>query len=105
MILISGFYHLNLLQMSEYMGISISALDKKISNYLPQLNTQQKKAVWGVMQSYLEAKQENEPLENKAYADEMTRRFEEMENGKVKLYTLDEAEAHARESYKPKKRK
>ena len=80
------------------MGTSISALDRKIRGYLPQLNTQQKKAVWGIMQSYLEAKQENEPLKDKAYADEMTRRFKEMESGKVKLYTLDEAEAHARES-------
>jgi hypothetical protein len=91
--------------MSRYMGTSVSSLDRKISSYLPQLNTQQQKAVWGVMQSYLEAKEENEPLENRAYAVEMTRRFKEMESGKVKLYTLDEAEAHARDSYKPKKRK
>lgn len=87
------------------MGISVSALDRKISSYLPQLNTEQKKAEWSVMQSYLGANQDNDPLEKKAYAAEMTRRFEEMENGTVKLYTLDKAEAFARESYKPKKRK
>jgi hypothetical protein len=91
--------------MIEYMGTSVSTVVKQLNNYIPQLNATQQKALLGVAKSYLEPKQETQPLEDKAYAAEMNRRFKEMESGKVKLYTLDEAEAHARESYKPKKRK
>jgi hypothetical protein len=91
--------------MIEYMGTAISSLDRQINNYLPQLNTQQKKAVLSVVKSYVAPHQENDPEEDKAYVAEMNRRFKEMEEGKVKLFTLDEAEAHARASYKPKKRK
>ncbi len=74
------------------MGTSISTLDKKIINNLPQLNIRQKKAIWSLIKCYLEPQREND-------------RWEEMESGKVKLYTLDETEVHARESYKSKKLK
>jgi pantothenate synthetase len=91
--------------MIEYMGTAISSLDRQINSYLPQLNTQQKKAVLSVVKSYVVPLQENEPEDDKAYVAEMDRRFKEMESGKVKLYTLDEVEAHARESYNSTKRK
>ena len=91
--------------MFEYMGTSISSIDRQLNNYIPLLNTTQKKALLSVAKSYLAPHQENDPEDDKAYVAEMNRRFKEMEGGKVKLYTLDEAEAHARASYKPKKRK
>jgi hypothetical protein len=87
------------------MGISISALDKKISSNLPQLNTQQKKVIWSLIKCYLESQQKNDLWEDKSYVVEMDRRFKEMESGKVKLHTINEAETHARKPYKSKKRK
>lgn len=77
-------------------------LVNEITQYLKQLNLQQQKAVLGVVKSFV---QEDEWWNDKAYIAEMDRRFSEMETGKVKGFTLDEAEARARQSYKNMKLK
>ena len=91
--------------MIDYMGTSLSALDRQLNSYIPKLNATQKKALLSVAKSYLEPQQESEPWKDKGFISEMDRRFKEMESGKLKLYTLDEAEAYTRGSYKSRKRK
>lgn len=75
-------------------------LVKEITQYLPQLNPQQQKAILSVVKSFV---QEDEWWNDKEYVDEMDRRFTEMESGKG--LTLDEAENKIRQTYKKLKRK
>jgi hypothetical protein len=77
-------------------------LMNEITHYLHQLNTEQQKAILGVVKTFA---QEETWWTDKKYIAEMDKRFEEMEAGKVKGLTLDELEAEARQSYKNKKRK
>lgn len=77
-------------------------LVNEITQYLPQLNPQQQKAILSVVKSFV---QEDEWWNDKKYVAEMDRRFTEMETGKVKGLTLDEAENKVRQSYKKLKRK
>jgi hypothetical protein len=53
----------------------------------------------------VENRHDDDLLEDKNFVKEMDRRFNEMESDSVKLYTLDEAETLARQSYKARKRK
>ena len=78
-------------------------LDREITHYLGHLNEQQKKVVLSVVKSF--AGEEDSWWEDKAFVAEMDRRFEEMKNDSVKTFTLEEAEAKARQSYKTGKRK
>ena len=79
------------------------ALDKQINYYLAHLSTEQKKVVLSVVKTIAH---EEEPLwDDKSFIAEMDRRFAEMESGKVKLHSLDEAEAIARQSYRNRKQK
>ncbi len=87
------------------MGAASTTIDKQINNYLVRLNTREKEAVLNVVKTFVENRQEEEPWGDKTFVAEMDRRFKEMESGKVKLSTLDEAEAHARRAYKSGKRK
>lgn len=82
-----------------------AVIDKQINTYLGRLNPQEKEVVLGVVKTFVENRQEDDLWEDKSFVAEMDRRFKEMESGKVKLYTLDEAEAHARQSFKAGKRK
>ena len=82
-----------------------ATIDKQINTYLGQLNSKEKEVVLGVVKTFVENRQDDDLLEDKNYLAEMDRRFKEMESGKVRLYTLDEAEAAARQSYKAGKRK
>jgi hypothetical protein len=77
-------------------------LVNEITHYLSQLNSEQQKAVLGVVKTFA---QEETWWTDKKYIAEMDRRFAEMETGKVKGLTLDKIEAGARQSYKNRKRK
>ncbi|MGI8584483.1 MAG: addiction module protein [Chitinophagaceae bacterium] len=77
-------------------------LVNEITQYLGQLNPQQQKAVLNVVKTFV---QEDEWWNDKEYMAEMDRRFTEMETGKVKGITLDEAENKVRQSYKNRKHK
>jgi len=77
-------------------------LVNEITQYLGQLNPQQQKAVLSVVKLFV---QEEDWWNDKTYMTEMDRRFTEMESGKVKGFTLDEAEKKARQTYKKSKRK
>jgi hypothetical protein len=64
---------------------------------------QQKQVVLSVVKTF--AGGENAWWYDKKYMAEMDRRFAEMENGKIKGYTLEEMEKGAKQAYKNKKRK
>jgi len=81
----------------------VKALDKEISHYLDYLNTDQKKAVLGVVKNF--ALEEYAWWEDKAFIKELDNRTEELESGKVKAITLDELEENARQAYKSSKSK
>ena len=83
---------------------TVSAIDKQINTYLGHLNPKEKQVVLGVVKTFAENRHEDELLEDQSFVAEMDRRFKEMETGKVKLYSLEEAEAHARSAYKGRKR-
>jgi hypothetical protein len=87
------------------MATATTTIDKQINSYLVRLNAKEKEAVLSVVKTFAENRQEDEPWGDKTFVAEMDRRFNEMENGKVKSYTLDEAETHARRAYKDGKRK
>jgi hypothetical protein len=82
---------------------AVKPLDKQITHYLGHLNTQQKEVVLSVVKTI--AGEEAAWWEDDQFIAEMDRRFDEMKNGKVKTYTLDEMEAKARLSYKNRKKK
>jgi hypothetical protein len=65
---------------------------------LGQLNPKEKQVVLGVVRTFVENRHDDDLLEDKNFVKEMDRRFNEMESGTVTLYTLDEAEALARQS-------
>jgi len=76
---------------------AVAAIDKKISDYLLQLNPVQKKAVLGIVKAFA-AEHESD------FDKEMQRRFADYESGKVKGYTLAETEDRARKAYKASKK-
>lgn len=78
------------------MGVT-EVLDKEIIHYLPHLSTQQKEVVLSVVKTFAG---EETWWNEKTFIAEMNRRFTELENGKIKGYTLEEMEARAREKYK-----
>jgi hypothetical protein len=78
-------------------------VEEEIAAYLPHLSPKQKQAVLGVVKTFAAEKQDW--WDDKEYITEMNRRFDEMESGKVKGYTLDELESGARQTYKSRKRK
>ncbi len=70
---------------------------KEITHYLGRLNTEQQKAVLGVVKTFA---REETWWNEKEYIEEMDRRFAEMESSKEKGITLDELEAGARHPIK-----
>lgn len=82
-----------------------ATIDKQINTYLGHLKPKEKEIVLGVVKTIVENRHDDDLLEDKAYIAEMDRRFKEMESGKMKLYTLDEAEELVRQSCKARKRK
>jgi len=87
--------------MNANMG-AVKPLVKEITHYLGQLNTEQQKAVLGVVKTFA---QEDPWWNDKIYMAEMDRRFAEMESGKMKGITLDDLETGARHTYKSRKGK
>lgn len=83
---------------------TVKSLDKEISHYLPRLSSRQKETVLTVVKTFAE-ETETGKWKDRAFMAEMDRRFAEMENGKVKTYTLEEVETEARQSYKKRKSK
>jgi len=81
--------------------LATNSIDKKITTLLPSLSTSQKKAVLGVIKSYVE----DNPREDELFIKEMDRRTAEYESGKVKGYTFEETMAAARKSYAAKQKK
>jgi hypothetical protein len=86
------------------MGNALS-IDRRINNYVAQMSVKEKEAVLSVVKAIVNGRNDEELLSDKRFIAQMDQRFKEMESGKAKLYTLDEAEAHARASYKAGKRK
>ncbi len=84
--------------------MSGTAIDKEINDYLTQLTIKQKEAVLGVIKTFAEKMQED-MWKDTTYINEMNKRFEEMEKGKVKTFTLDEVEVNARNGYQARKSK
>ena len=77
-------------------------LDKQINNYLPRLTSRQKQTVLTVLKTF--ADEEDEMLYDQSFIDEMDKRFIEMENGKVKTFSLDEVETEAKSRNRKKKK-
>ena len=78
-------------------------LEKEITQYLGHLSIQQKEVVLSAVKSF--AGKEGPWWDDKKYVAEMNRRFIELENGKLKGYSLEEMVTGAREAYKNRKRK
>lgn len=84
------------------MGV-VKPLDKEITHYLGYLNSDQKRAVLGVVKNF--AREEYAWWEDKDFVKELDRRTADLESGKVKGVTLDKLEEGARQAYKNRKRK
>ena len=75
---------------------SVASIDKKIANYVEQLNAKQKKAVLGVVKAL--AEDGNSVWEDDEFVKEMDRRTKELEDGTVRGYTWDEVKSITRQS-------
>lgn len=75
----------------------MKTLVKEITHYLGNLNTEQQKAILGIVKTFA---QEEIWWNDKNYMAEMDRRFAEIESGKVKGITLNQLEDGARRAYK-----
>lgn len=82
---------------------AVKPLDRQINLYLGHLSVEQKEVVLSVVKNFVG--KEEIWWDDKRYVAEMDRRFAELENGKVKGYTLEEMETGARLAYKKSKRK
>ncbi len=82
---------------------AITPLDKEIHHYLALLTDRQKEAVLTVVKTFAEEGEIDDHWQDESFVAELDRRTAEYESGKAKVYTLDELEAGARESYKAKK--
>ena len=78
-------------------------LDKEIESYMAKLTTKQKKAVLEVVKSLVEEEEVQYANRSTITEEEIERRFEELESGKVKGVTLEQLEEGARAAYKKSK--
>lgn len=81
--------------------MTASTLDKQINNYLSQLNPKQKKAVLTVVKTF--AEEHENLLGVPTFVDEMNRRSEELESGKIKGTTWEEVKKKAENSINKRK--
>lgn len=65
-------------------------------NYLEQLNTQQKKAVLGVIKTFAEPEETYGHWDDPAFVNEMNKRLAEYESGKAKTYSWEEVKEKTR---------
>ena len=84
---------------------SVASLDKKIANYVEQLNTKQKKVVLSVAKAFAEEGIEHDVWEDEDFVKEIEARTNELESGKVKGYSWDEVKKITRQSLSEIKRK
>ncbi len=83
---------------------TVKSIDREITHYLPRLSNRQKETVLTVVKTF--AEEEKEGLwKDKNFIAEMDRRFEEMKNGNVKTFSLEEVETEAAQSYRRSKKK
>lgn len=75
-------------------------IDKKITSLLTELSLQQKKTVLNVVKTF--AHEHKEAWLNSDYEVEMNQRFNDLESGKDKGFTIQEAIADAKNDYKSK---
>lgn len=78
-------------------------LDKEINEYLLLLNATQKQAVLSVVKTF--AHEEKSWWNDKSYLTEMNKRFDDLENNKIKGVSIEDLETTARVAYKKKKSK
>ncbi len=84
---------------------SVASLDKKIANYVGQLNIKQKKVVLSVAKAFAEEGTNEDLWEDEDFVKELDRRTQELESGKVKGYSWDEVKKITRQSLSEIKRK
>ncbi len=84
---------------------SVVSLDKKIANYVEQLNAKQKKVVLSVAKAFAEEGTVDDIWEDAEFVKELDRRTKELESGKVKGYTWDEVKKITRKSLSEMKKK
>lgn len=80
-----------------------SSLDKEITRSLLLLNERQKKTVLTVVKTFVQ--EEQDWRNDKKYIAEMSRRFKDMETGKVKGLDLGAVELAARTAFKNRNKK
>ena len=83
--------------------MSTASIDKKIANYVEQLNTKQKKVLLSVAKAF--AEEDNDIWEDENFIKELDRRTKDLESGKVKGYSWDEVKKITRRSLSEMKRK
>lgn len=74
--------------------MSTEALDNQINNYLLQLTPKQKKAVLTVVKTF--AEEQESFLKDPEFIQEMDKRIEELESGKVTGRSWEEVKLSAR---------
>jgi len=82
-----------------------ASLDKKIANYVEQLNTKQKKVVLSVAKAFAEEDTHEDVWADENFVKELDRRTNELETGKVKGYSWDEVKKITRQSLSEMKKK
>jgi len=83
---------------------AVKAIDKRINNYIGQLNEKQKKAVLTVVKTFADEKGVYDYWEDESFVAKLDKPTAEYESGKAKVYTLTELEAGARKAYKAKQK-
>ncbi len=81
--------------------MTAATLDKQIQDYLSKLNPRENKAVLTVVKAF--ADEQESLLDTPSFAEEMDRRIEELENGRVKGHTWEEVKESSRASINKKK--
>ncbi len=84
---------------------SVASLNKKIADYVDQLNTKQKRVVLSVAKAFVEEGVEHDVWDDEDFVREMDKRVKELESGKVKGYTWDEVKKSTRQALSEIKRK
>ena len=80
-------------------------LDKEIESFMAKLTTKQKKAVLEVVKSLVEEEEVQYANRTTITEEEIERRFEELESGKVKGLTFEELMENVRKKHKEHKAK
>ncbi len=74
---------------------------QKLHDYIEMADEKKIKAIYAIVEDDIE--ETYNYWENKNFVAELDRRTKEYENGKAKVYSLDELESNARKSFNAKK--